>query len=47
MTKDLIQFEKPVFRAKFADATDSISQLFFIKDFYKVMNEDSSNDECS
>lgn len=40
-------FEKPIFKAKFADATECISQLFFIKDFMKKVSEDSSNDDGS
>jgi hypothetical protein len=28
-------FVKPIFKATFADATEQISQLFFISDFFK------------
>ena len=45
--KENSYFDKPVFRAKFEDATESISQLFFIKDFVKKVIEDSSNEDDS
>lgn len=31
---EIAQFQKPIFKATFADATDQISQLFFISDFH-------------
>ena len=36
-TANGIQFNRPVFKAHFADATDHITQLFFIKDFQLLM----------
>ena len=39
----LIHFEKPIFKATFADATDSISQLFFVKDFQRSDDEGNSD----
>lgn len=33
------KFEYPIFRASYADATDQITQLFYIKDFTKVLKK--------
>lgn len=39
----VIQFEKPIFKATFADATDSVSQLFFVKDFQRSDDDGHSD----
>lgn len=45
LIRDLYKFEKPIFKAKFTDATETISQIFFIKDFApKAYDEDSDNE---
>jgi hypothetical protein len=41
---DAVKFDKPVFKAIMKDATESISQLFFIRDFKTVLRDDSSNE---
>ena len=43
LSYDQVQFEKPIFKAYFADATESISQIFFIKDFSKVDREEEED----
>ena len=37
---DCIQFNKPIFKATFPDATDQITQLFFVKDFQRSADDD-------
>ena len=43
-TANSIQFNRPVFKAQFADATDHITQLFFIKDFQRSVDFDDASD---
>lgn len=43
MVAGVIQFEKPIFKATFADATDSVSQLFFVKDFQRPDDDGHSD----
>lgn len=45
LIRDLYKFEKPIFKAKFTDATETISQIFFIKDFAPKTFNDSDNEE--